>query len=161
MLKTLLKTYRGTYTQDHLDRISKGRCQMSRIIKALDKDIGFFHSTKMNRHLSMDDINLLVESYQSAELFDDGRDSAGPMRTHSPKLLSICSNSMSAMNGKALLNWLKERIEICRIRQYYRQFVQPHDSYHFGFSSSLEHIPDSANSSPKNSTIEWAESTTS
>lgn len=137
MFKVLLKSYRGIYTQAHLDRISKGRKKITDIIRALDRELGYYGSRMGTKaQLAKSDIKLLTELYSTSNLMQQ----SGP-RVHSPSTFNVTKNISEGMNGKSLKEWLTERMELCRIRNYYRQFGnQPatHDP-----ESSLDICPDS------------------
>lgn len=152
MFKTLLKTYRGQFTQAHLDRISKGRCQMSKIMQQLDDELKYHAPvSKSRRELDMKDISMLTSLYVPADLLHSIRTT----RAHSPTLLNVTENLMSGMNGQSLEQWLKDRIELCKIRQYYRQFYRPKDTTHS--TSSLDLVPDSDWSSMADFSIPWSD----
>lgn len=73
----------------------------------------------------MQDVQLLVEKFESENLLE-----AGGNRTHSPSLLNTTRNPMAGINGQSLKDWISKRIEMCRIRQYYRQFsAVQHDTF--------------------------------
>lgn len=50
-------------------------------------------------------------------------------RTHSPSLLSITANPLAGINGKSLKDWITQRMEMCRVRHYYQQFITVSPSY--------------------------------
>lgn len=140
MFKELLKTYRGQFTQAHLDRISKGRHRIDNMIQALDKELGYHGSQAGKRPgLAEGDVKALTELYAKANLLNrEG------IRAHSPALTNITRNLAGGVNGKSMREWLTERIELCRIRNYYRQFsksrFQPGGD---NMSSSLDPMPES------------------
>lgn len=70
----------------------------------------------------LEDIIKLTESYKGANLMTSS--TAGEtMRTHSPCLMHLTQNPMSDLNGKALADWLDERLGKAQVRQTYRQFL--------------------------------------
>ena len=66
----------------------------------------------------MKDLRVLTEKLKTEDLLE-----AGPRRTHSTSLNNISANPAAGVNGKSLENWLDERIQMCRVRHYYQQFV--------------------------------------
>ena len=118
-----LKTYRGTYTDKHINKISKARGVWSKIEQKVDIEIGYRVSANISKwELPERDINLLVKKLGPEDLLEPSH--AGVVKTHSPSLLNTCSNPAAGISGKTLRSWMYERIELMKVRPYYLQFSQ-------------------------------------
>lgn len=139
LFKERLKTYRGEFTQAHLDRISKGRSQIKNMIRTFDKQIGYHGASAATRvKLVKRDVGLLCDLYATANLTKQ----MTATRVHSTSTCNVTRNLTCAMNGSSLKNWLLDRISLCKIRQYYRQF-QESATETVDDTTSLELVPDS------------------
>ena len=119
-LKARLKTYRGSFTDGHLDRVSKARSELSKVVRKLDGELGYRTANNTNRELSQQDIQLLFQCYESVDMLSEAQSQG--IRTHSPSLLNLSSNCLSSMSGLSLRDWFKERFVKAEIRPYYKQF---------------------------------------
>ena len=137
-LKARLKTYRGSFTDGHLDRVSKAHSELSKMVRKLDSELGYRTANNTNRELSQQDIQLLFQCYESVDMLSEAQSQG--IRTHSPSLLNLSSNCLSSMSGLSLRDWFKERFVKAEIRPYYKQFSgwqTPLD-----LSSFLDSIPE-------------------
>lgn len=126
MLKDRLKTYRGTYTQAHLDRVSKGRIVLKKVVERLDDSTGFHARTsRRSNEKHTKDVSILVQNYSGEKLFED----MTQMRTHSTALLTIPRNPLAGISGKSLRDWISGRIQMAQVRHYYRQFSEVASSF--------------------------------
>lgn len=117
-MKEDLRAYRGTYTQNHLDGISKGSNLMGDIIRSIDRQYGYYISKgEGTKQLNQSDIKVLVDKYITANLF-----TATAGRSHSPSLSFINSNVMKILTRAELDAWMKERLTILKTKNYYKQF---------------------------------------
>jgi len=134
--KKRLKTYYGVYTQPHIDRISRARGVLVKIIKRLDHELDYHQGSKPAKRddKSMNDIKLLAEKYQKEDLLT--LSSTSP-RSHSPTLLTVPANPISGTNGKSLRQWMDSRMELIRVRHYYQQYSQVAASFVDSTSSSI------------------------
>ena len=107
------------YTESHLDRISKGRRVLNKIILRLDHHINYQPPVAQSKHqIKVKDLKLLTDKLKAEDLLE-----VGPQRTHSASLTNISANPAAGVNGKSLRRWLSERIQMCQVRHYYQQFV--------------------------------------
>lgn len=115
------------YTQPHIDRISRARGVLVKIIRQLDKELNYNAGFKPSKRvLAAKDIELLVEKYSEESLLESVCDMS---RSHSSSLLTVPSNPMAGTNGKSLLKWMNDRVELIKVRHYYQQFSQVAASY--------------------------------
>lgn len=96
LFKANLKSYRGTYTQDHIDRISKGRSRIAAIVQALDRELGYHRTSGRNQNPDTRDIKLLSDLYSTSNLTE----AASVAKYHSLSLMYISKNLMEGVNGK-------------------------------------------------------------
>lgn len=143
-----VKCYRGTFSQDHIDRISKARTRTKLIIKSLDGEIEYHRgSGQPSRKLSLEDIKILVERYEAADILTERQGRVLPGAS-----LLLCENStMSGISGMELHEWLNERLTLASIRPSYLQFQ--YASYELSSSSE-----DELNWSPERGVdlLEWS-----
>lgn len=117
-MKSKLRAYRGTYTQNHLDSISKGSCVMHNIERNIDNQVCYFISKgDGSKPLDKSDIDILIEKYKEANLFSENTG-----RSHSPSLSYISSNTLSCVSKNELLTWMQVRLSILKTKNYYKQF---------------------------------------
>lgn len=126
LFKERLKTFRGTFTQAHLDRVSRARSQITKMIRTLDEQIGHYPNKAAKTGQKDDnDVRMLTVLYQRCDLTAH----TNSARVHSTSTCDVSQNLTAGMNGSSLKAWLLERLELCRIRNYYRQFSRKqHDS---------------------------------
>lgn len=91
---------------------------LAKLIDKLDRHLGYHKvSGKSKTDINMADIELLVD-----KMAEDNLISNGSQRTHSPTLISVPSSPVAGINGKSLNEWIEQRMEMIRVRHYYRQF---------------------------------------
>ena len=141
--KARLKTYRGTYTDNHINKISRARGVWAKIQTRVDKEMNYhIYANRSKRELPEGDIRLLMKKFDIDELFTPALTS---VRAHSPSLLNITSNPASGISGKSLRTWMAERIELMRVRHYYLQFnVIPQSFTSFGETIDFSNLNASA-----------------
>lgn len=133
-LKEDLHTYRGEYSQSHLDNISLGSNLSNETVLNIDKQHSYFISKgKGTPDLSLDDIKLLVSRYKDAELFTDI-----PLRTHCSELAFICNNPTKTMTKKELRKWIAERIGILQTKNVYKQFDRQQEAQSYDFAALFD-----------------------
>ena len=120
-LKEDLHTYRGEYSQTHLDNISLGSNLANESVRNIDKQHSYYISKgEGSPELSADDIKLLVSKYKDAQLFKEI-----PCRSHCSALTFICKNPMRTMTETELNKWVAERVSILQTKNVYKQFHSP------------------------------------
>ena len=118
MFKERLKSYRGEYTDPHLQRISKGRAIVKEVITRLDGGLQYHApSSRAKRDVCVTDVVLLIDKMKDEQLL-----SAHGSRTHGPSLLTTAANPVAGTSGKKVKEWMLERIGMCQVRRYYKQF---------------------------------------
>lgn len=148
--KQRLKTYRGKFTQAHIDRISRGRSVIGVIVRKFSKSLG--HHTPATKLVKKDaeDVKALTDLYYTSHLFTSSETTS---RVHSPSLSSITPNALAAgLNSKSLDEWVDERIKLTQLRNYYRQFL--HQDPPLDASSSLDPLGGYSDWSSFDNTIE-------
>lgn len=135
MFKDRLKTYRGKYTDEHVERISKGRGVLNEMIVKLDQHINYHPpSGRYKDRMKIRDVRLLVGKLKDEKLLQQLGE-----RSHSPSLNRVFGNPTSGINGKSFGHWMEERMEMCRVRHYYQQFNIVPPSYIEDSALSTDH----------------------
>ena len=117
IFKDQLKSYRGEFTQPHLDRISKGRSRLRGLNTSVDQELNYHRgSGRSRRDLSKADVKTLVDRYSTADIMSNT-----PARTM-PQSLFLCPSNPISMSGMELFEWLDERLIRGACRTTYRQF---------------------------------------
>ena len=105
IFKDQLKSYRGEFTQPHLDRISKGRSRLRGLNTSVDQELNYHRGTgRSRRDLSKYDVKTVVNRYSSADIISNN-----PARTSLQSLFMRPSNPIS-MSDMELFEWLDERL---------------------------------------------------
>ena len=149
--KERLKTYRGKYTQSHIDRVSRGRSVINQIVRKFTKSIDYHTQSKKLVKKEADDTKALTELYRTTPLFT----SEARIRVHSSSLGNISKNIIGAgLNGSSLNDWVQEWIQLSQLRNYYRQFMNKEPA--LDRSSSLEPMCTDSEWSSFDNTVEFA-----
>lgn len=120
--KSELKTYRGEYTQKHVDRISKGRAARKEVIDQLDADTGFRKPS--GRHSESDDkhVEMLVK-----KLVDDEEDQLVSVlqervRRQHAGTGAVPTEVIDTIPYNDLVSWVNQKIDILKSKRLYKQF---------------------------------------
>lgn len=125
--KEQLHTYRGEYSQHHLNNISLGSNLRDAAVRNIDRQTGYYISKGEGAPaIDKDDIRLLVAKYRNENLFEDK-----PCRSHCSSLAFLSKNPMVTMTSPELDKWIKGRISILKTKNVYKQFDDPSSSVDF------------------------------